>query len=104
RFKKLNAELAKRILVLDGSMGAYLQGFDLTSNDFHGQRFAEHPRALKGNNDLLVLTRPDVITSVHNAYLEAGVDIIETNTFSATTISQGEYALEEVAYEINLEG
>ncbi|MFT3729407.1 MAG: homocysteine S-methyltransferase family protein [Terricaulis sp.] len=104
RIAVLNAEMAKRILILDGSMGAYLQGFGLTNNDFHGERFVEHPRALKGNNDLLVLTRPDVITKVHAGYLDAGVDIIETNTFSATTISQAEYALEEVAYELNVEG
>src|SRR5262249_14295987 len=104
RLKRINAEMSKRILVLDGSMGAYLQGFGLTNNDFHGERFVEHPRALKGNNDLLVLTRPDVISQVHRAYLDAGVDIIETNTFSATTISQAEYALEEVAYELNVEG
>ncbi|MBX3511116.1 MAG: homocysteine S-methyltransferase family protein [Hyphomonadaceae bacterium] len=104
RLKAINAELAKRVLVLDGSMGAYLQGFGLSSNDFHGQRFAEHPSALKGNNDLLCLTRPDIIAQVHEAYLNAGVDIIETNTFSATRISQAEYALEEVAYELNVEG
>jgi 5-methyltetrahydrofolate--homocysteine methyltransferase len=96
--------MAKRILILDGSMGAYLQGFGLTNNDFHGERFVEHPRALKGNNDLLVLTRPDIVAKVHAGYLDAGVDIIETNTFSATTISQAEYALEEVAYELNVEG
>ncbi len=104
RVAALNAEMAKRILVLDGSMGAYLQGFGLTNEDFHGKRFADHARALKGNNDLLVLMRPDVIAKVHEAYLDAGVDIIETNTFSATTISQAEYALEDVAYEVNVEG
>jgi len=104
RLALIGAEAKRRILLLDGSMGAYLQGFGLTSNDFHGERFAEHPSALKGNNDLLTLTRPDIITRVHDAYLEAGVDIIETNTFSATSISQAEYALEEVAYELNLEG
>lgn len=103
RIAALNADLAKRILILDGSMGAYLQGFGLTTNDFHGQRFIEHPLSLKGNNDLLVLTRPDVITKVHEGYLAAGADIISTNTFSATQISQGEYALEELAYEINVE-
>lgn len=103
RIAALNAELATRILTLDGSMGAYLQGFGLTANDFHGTRFAEHPASLKGNNDLLVLTRPDVIAKVHGGYLDAGVDIISTNTFSATKISQGEYALEEVVYEINVE-
>jgi 5-methyltetrahydrofolate--homocysteine methyltransferase len=104
RLAAINAEMAKRILVLDGSMGAYLQGFGLTSNDFHAERFAEHPSALKGNNDLLSLTRPDIIAQVHEGYLAAGVDIVETNTFSATRISQAEYALEEIAYELNLEG
>ena len=103
RMKALTAEMQKRILVLDGSMGAYLQGFDLTSNDFHGQRFAEHPRALKGDNDLLVFTRPDIVEQVHAGYFEAGADIIETNTFNATSISQAEYALEEVALELNCE-
>lgn len=104
RLAALNAELAKRILILDGSMGAYLQGFGLQSEDFHGDRFAAHGSSLKGNNDLLTLTRPEVITKVHDAYLSAGADIIETNTFSATRISQAEYALEEIAYELNLEG
>ena len=104
RLATLNAELAKRILILDGSMGAYLQGFGLKAEDFHGARFADHVSSLKGNNDLLTLTRPDVITQVHDAYLNAGADIIETNTFSATRISQAEYALEELAYELNLEG
>lgn len=104
RLAALNAELAKRILILDGSMGAYLQGFGLQSEDFHGERFAAHASSLKGNNDLLTLTRPEVITKVHDAYLSAGADIIETNTFSATRISQAEYALEAIAYELNLEG
>jgi 5-methyltetrahydrofolate--homocysteine methyltransferase len=104
RLAALNVELAKRILILDGSMGAYLQGFGLTSEDFHGARFADHASALKGNNDLLSLTKPDVITQVHEAYLAAGADIIETNTFSATRISQAEYGLADIAYELNLEG
>lgn len=104
RLAALNAELAKRIVILDGSMGAYLQGFGLQSEDFHGERFAAHASSLKGNNDLLTLTRPEVITKVHDAYLSAGADIIETNTFSATRISQAEYALEAIAYELNLEG
>jgi 5-methyltetrahydrofolate--homocysteine methyltransferase len=104
RLALINTELAKRILVLDGSMGAYLQGFGLTSNDFHGERFLEHPWSLKGNTDLLVLTRPDVVTQVHEGYLAAGADIIETNTFTATAISQAEYALDEIARELNIEG
>jgi 5-methyltetrahydrofolate--homocysteine methyltransferase len=103
RLQKLNAELARRILILDGSMGAYLQGFGLTSNDFHGTRFAEHPMSLKGDNDLLVLTRPEIIVQVHEGYLVAGADMISTNTFNATAISQAEYALEDVVYEINVE-
>jgi 5-methyltetrahydrofolate--homocysteine methyltransferase len=85
-------------------MGAYLQGFGLTAEDFHGERFAGHKAPLKGNNDLLLLTRPDVIAQVHEAYLGAGADIIETNTFSATRISQAEYDLADIAYELNVEG
>lgn len=103
RIALLNAEAAKRILLLDGSMGAYLQGFGLTTNDFHGTRFIEHPMSLKGDNDLLVLTQPHIITEVHEGYLAAGADIISTNTFNATRISQAEYALEEVVYEVNVE-
>ncbi|MBC7768622.1 MAG: homocysteine S-methyltransferase family protein [Phycisphaerales bacterium] len=103
RLRALNAEMAKRILILDGSMGAYLQGFGLTTNDFHGTRFIEHPMSLKGDNDLLVLTQPEIITKVHEGYLAAGADIISTNTFNATAISQAEYALEDVVYEVNVE-
>jgi 5-methyltetrahydrofolate--homocysteine methyltransferase len=104
RLKALTQEIAKRILILDGSMGAYLQGFRLSSNDFHGTRFAEHPMSLKGDSDVLVLTRPDIVTRVHEGYLAAGAEIISTNTFTATPVSQAEYALEEVVYEINVEG
>jgi 5-methyltetrahydrofolate--homocysteine methyltransferase len=103
RLAALNAEMAKRILILDGSMGAYLQGFGLTTNDFHGTRFVEHPMSLKGDNDLLVLTQPQVIKKVHEGYFAAGADIASTNTFNATRISQAEYALEDVVYEINVE-
>jgi 5-methyltetrahydrofolate--homocysteine methyltransferase len=101
RLDLLNAELAKRILILDGSMGAYLQTFGLDVNDFHGTRFVEHPMSLKGDNDLLVLTQPQIIREVHEGYLAAGADIVSTNTFNATRISQAEYALEDVVYEIN---
>jgi 5-methyltetrahydrofolate--homocysteine methyltransferase len=104
RLHALNQAMAERILILDGSMGAYLQGFSLTANDFHGERFVEHPMSLKGDSDLLVLTRPRIVTQVHEAYLDAGAEIISTNTFTATAISQAEYALEEVVYEINVEG
>ena len=103
RLQAIKAEMAKRILVLDGSMGAYLQGFDLGANDFHGARFAEHPMSLKGDTDLLSLTRPDVITQVYEGYLGAGAEIISTNTFGGTRIAQGEYGLEDVTREINVE-
>jgi 5-methyltetrahydrofolate--homocysteine methyltransferase len=103
RLAALNAELAKRILILDGSMGAYLQGFGLTSNDFHGTRFIEHPMSLKGDTDLLTLTQPEIITKVHQAYLATGADIISTNTFTANPVSQAEYALEEIVREMNYE-
>lgn len=102
RFARIREEMKKRILILDGSMGAYLQTFNLTTNDYHGTRFVEHPMSLKGNADLLVLTRPDVIASIHRGYLDAGADIVSTDTFTAN-ISQAEYALEEIVNEINLE-
>ncbi|MEZ6023683.1 MAG: homocysteine S-methyltransferase family protein [Hyphomonadaceae bacterium] len=103
RLTALNAELAKRILVMDGSMGAYLQGFGINANDFHGTRFTEHPMSLKGDTDVLTLTQPDIIRKVHDAYLKAGADIICTNTFTATRISQAEYGLEDVVGEINVD-
>jgi len=95
--------LAKRILVLDGAMGTMVQRHKLTEADFRGERFKNHPKDLKGNNDVLVLTRPDVIAGIHAEYLAAGADIIETNTFSGTAVSQGDYGLEAYAYELNLE-
>jgi 5-methyltetrahydrofolate--homocysteine methyltransferase len=100
----LDRLLADRILVLDGAMGTMIQRHGLTEADFRGQRFANHPRDLRGNNDLLILTRPDVITGIHHQYLEAGSDIIETNTFSSTAIAQSDYALESIVYELNVEG
>ena len=93
-----------RILVLDGAMGTMIQRHALTEADFRGARFAGHGRDLRGDNDLLVLTRPDVIRGVHDAYLAAGADIIETNTFNSTAISQADYGLEALAYELNVEG
>ncbi len=93
--------LPKRILVLDGAMGTMLQRYRLSEKDFRGERFAEHTRDLKGNNDLLSLTRPDIILDIHEAYLEAGADIVETNTFNGTSISQSDYGTEDLAYEIN---
>ena len=104
RLKAINAELQKRILILDGSMGAYLQGFGLDASDYHGTRFTEHPMSLKGNADLLVLTRPDVIKQIHEGYLAAGADIVSTDTFTANPVSQAEYALDEITRELNVEG
>ena len=99
----LEALLQKRIVIIDGAMGTTLQQFKLTEADFRGERFANHPKDLKGNGDLLVLTRPDVIADVHRRFLEAGADIIETNTFSGQVISQSDYDLEAIVDEINIE-
>src|SRR5712671_1645610 len=96
--------LAQRILILDGAMGTMIQRHKLTESDFRGSRFGTHGRDLRGNSDVLVLTRPDVIGAIHREYLEAGADIIETNTFNANAISQADYALESLAYEMNVEG
>jgi len=93
----------ERILILDGSWGVMIQTYGLTEKDFRGDRFAGHPSDLKGNNDLLVLTRPDIIRDIGTAYLDAGVDIIETNTFNSTTISQADYGLEHIVVELNEE-
>jgi 5-methyltetrahydrofolate--homocysteine methyltransferase len=101
---RLHACLAERILILDGAMGTMIQRHGLSEADFRGARFAGHAKDLKGNNDLLILTRPDVIGGIHRAYLAAGADIIETNTFSSNAIAQADYGLESVVYELNLEG
>ncbi len=104
RSTELRQLLAERILILDGAMGTMIQQQKLGEADYRGERFLDHPKDLKGNNDLLVLTRPQVIAGIHRAYLEAGADIIETNTFNATRVSQAEYGLEALAYELNVEG
>jgi 5-methyltetrahydrofolate--homocysteine methyltransferase len=98
---RLRALAASRILVIDGAMGTMIQRHKLTEADFRGERFKDWPRDLKGNNDLLSITRPDVIRSIHMAYLEAGADIVETNTFSSTTVAQADYGMEALAYELN---
>jgi len=103
-FDTLRSLLDRRILVLDGAMGTMIQRYKLTEADFRGTRFADHPRDLKGDSDVLVLTRPDVISAIHHEYLAAGADIIETNTFGGTAIAQADYELEPFAYEINVEG
>lgn len=92
---------ASRILVLDGAMGTMIQRHSLQEADFRGEPFANHTMPLKGNNDVLSITRPDVIEGIHRAYLEAGADIVETNTFSSTTIAQADYGLESEAFEMN---
>src|SRR4029079_18890314 len=102
--KTLAALLSQRILVLDGAMGTMIQRHSLTEADFRGERFRNHPRDVRGDNDLLVLTRPDVITTIHRQYLEAGSDIIETNTFNSTAVSQADYGLESIVYELTVEG
>jgi 5-methyltetrahydrofolate--homocysteine methyltransferase len=100
---KIQDLLKERILVLDGAMGTMIQRHKLEESDFRGERFKNHPSPLKGNNDLLSITRPDIIKDIHMQYLEAGADIIETNTFSSTTIAQADYQLEPLAYELNFQ-
>lgn len=95
--------LEKRILVLDGAMGTMLQRYKFTEEDFRGKRFKDWPVSLQGNNDLLSLTQPDALAEVHRKYFEAGADIVETNTFSSTTVGMADYKMEELVYEINLE-
>ncbi|MEI6410391.1 MAG: methionine synthase [Bacteroidota bacterium] len=100
---QLTKATRERILIIDGAMGTMIQQYQLTENDFRGSRFLQHHKDLQGNNDLLCLTRPDVIEAIHRAYLEAGADIIETNTFSSTSIAQADYDLQSLAYELNVE-
>src|SRR5205085_7005533 len=104
QWSALERALEHRILVLDGAMGTMIQRYQLSEADFRGARFTDHGKDLRGNNDLLILTRPDIISEIHGQYLEAGADIIETNTISSTTVAQADYLLEEVAYELNLVG
>lgn len=103
RIATLKQAIQDRILILDGGMGTMIQGYKLTEEDFRGERFKDWPSDIQGNNDLLVLTRPDVIKAVHLAYLDAGADILETNTFNATQLSQSDYGMEELVYELNVE-
>ncbi|WP_298900257.1 homocysteine S-methyltransferase family protein [uncultured Psychroserpens sp.] len=99
----IREEIEKRILVLDGAMGTMLQRYDFSEEDFRGTRFKDYPSSLKGNNDLLSLTQPEAIAEVHRLYFEAGADIIETNTFSGTTIAMADYQMEDLVYELNFE-
>jgi 5-methyltetrahydrofolate--homocysteine methyltransferase len=100
---KIEDILKERILIIDGAMGTMIQRHTLEEADFRGEKFKDHTHPLKGNNDILSLTRPDIIKDIHRQYLEAGADIIETNTFSGTSIAQADYHLEAFVYELNLE-
>jgi 5-methyltetrahydrofolate--homocysteine methyltransferase len=100
--KPITEAISQRILVLDGAMGTMIQRHRLQENDFRGERFASHPRQLKGNNDLLSITRPDVIRDIYRQYLEAGADIITTNTFNSNRVSMADYGMEDLVYELNL--
>ena len=95
--------LSKRILTLDGAMGSLIQTHSLNELDYQGEILSDHPQDLKGNHDILSLTRPDIIHNIHSLYLEAGADIIETNTFNANAISQSDYGLEQQVYQLNLQ-
>ena len=96
-------ELQKRILILDGAMGTMLQDYNFSEDDYRGERFKDYPTPLKENNDLLSLTQPEAIAEIHRKYFEAGADIVETNTFSGTTIAMADYDMENLVYELNYE-
>ncbi|RNL50267.1 methionine synthase [Pedobacter jejuensis] len=100
----IREELEKRVLVIDGAMGTMIQRYTLTEEDFRGERFKNHPCDVKGNNDLLNITRPDIIKAIHLEYLQAGADIIETNTFNTQRISMADYQMEDLSYEMSFEG
>ena len=104
RIAALHAAAKERILVLDGAWGVMIQRCELSEEDFRGERFREHNHPQKGNNDLLILTRPDIIADLHDQYYGAGADISETNTFSSTTIGQADYGLEDAVWDLNFEG
>ena len=103
RTQELETLLGQRILILDGAMGTMIQRHKLDEAAYRGERFKDWPSDLKGNNDLLAITQPEVIQGIHEAYLEAGADILETNTFNGTSIAMADYAMEDLSYEINLE-
>jgi len=101
---QLKQLMAERILVLDGAMGTMIQSYKLEEADYRGERFSDHPCDVKGNNDLLTLTRPDIIKAIHTAYFAAGCDIVETNTFNSTSIAMADYQMEDLVYELNKQG
>ncbi len=100
----LNELLKERILILDGAMGTMIQGYKLGESDYRGERFKDYPSDVKGNNDLLTLTQPQIIREIHMKYLQAGADIVETNTFNSTAVALADYQMEDLAYELNREG
>ena len=100
-FKKI---LDDRIIILDGAMGTEIQKHTLTEDDFRGQQFADWSSELKGNNDLLTITMPELIKNIHQGFVDAGCDIIETNTFNSNSTSQSDYGLEDIVYDLNYEG
>jgi 5-methyltetrahydrofolate--homocysteine methyltransferase len=102
--ERLNSLLEQRILILDGAMGTMIQNYKLDDAGYRGERFADFPHELKGNNDLLILTQPDIVLAIHKEYLEAGADIIETNTFNCNSFSMADYHMEHLVYELNYEG
>ena len=104
RVAALEAALARRILVLDGAMGTMIQRHELQEADYRGERFADAAHDQRGNNDLLTLVRPDIIRDIHAAYLDAGADLVETNTFNSTAISMADYGMQPLVGELNREG
>jgi 5-methyltetrahydrofolate--homocysteine methyltransferase len=104
RIAALKAAAAQRILMLDGAWGVMIQRLELSEEDFRGERFKDHPLPQKGNNDILILSRPEAVAGLHDQYYAAGADISETNTFSATRIGMADYGLEDSVYDLNLEG
>ena len=102
--ERLDQLFQQRIVIFDGSMGVMLQHKGLSDEAFRGERFRNHPKPLRNNSDVLCLTQPDLVTQVHRDYLEAGADIVTTNTFTATRVSQADYELEDYVYEMNLAG
>src|SRR3954464_8096924 len=100
---KIEQELEKRVLVIDGAMGTMIQQYKLEEKDYRGKRFAGWQKDLKGNNDLLSITQPEIIKAIHKEYLKSGADIIETNTFSGTSVAMADYEMESLVYELNFE-
>ena len=103
KMKNIKQEIKKRILVLDGAMGTMLQAYKFSEEDFRGERFKDYSTPLKGNNDLLSITQPQAIKEIHAKYFKAGADIVETNTFSGTSIAMADYQMEDLVYELNYE-